>query len=148
MHMNEKTGTGVSFEKENVKESQSQSVTPSLDTPSGAGLGASHLITLFIPFDPVDPPRVAKNGFRRSVNREMNRPRAVNQPVSCCTPFLDLGAGESRIALSCAGFASIPLYVTMKPKNQAALTLKAHFKGLSFMPYALRMSKASWRCVS
>ena len=41
VHMNEKTGTGVSSVKEKVKESQSQSVTPSLDTPSGAGLGAS-----------------------------------------------------------------------------------------------------------
>ena len=38
VHMNEKTGTGVSFEKEKVKESQSRSVAPSLDTPSGAGL--------------------------------------------------------------------------------------------------------------
>ena len=42
VHMNEKTGIGVSSEKEKVKESQSQSVTPPLDTPSGAGLGASH----------------------------------------------------------------------------------------------------------
>ena len=42
VHMNEKTGTGVNSEKEKVKESQSRSVTPSLDTPSGAGLGASH----------------------------------------------------------------------------------------------------------
>ena len=39
VHMNEKTGTGVSSEKEKVKEFQSRSVTPSLDTPSGAGLG-------------------------------------------------------------------------------------------------------------
>ena len=39
--MNEKTGTGISSEKENVKESQSRSVTPSLDTPSDARLGAS-----------------------------------------------------------------------------------------------------------
>ena len=44
--MNEKTGTGVSSEKEKVKESQSRSVTPSLDTPSSAGLGASHTNTL------------------------------------------------------------------------------------------------------
>ena len=41
VHMNEKTWIGVSFEKEKVKESQSRSVTPSLDTPSGAGLVAS-----------------------------------------------------------------------------------------------------------
>ena len=39
VHMNEKTGTGVSSEKEKVKESQSRSVTPSLDTPSGVELG-------------------------------------------------------------------------------------------------------------
>ena len=39
--MNEKIGTCVNSEKENVKESQSRSVTPSFDTPSGAGLGAS-----------------------------------------------------------------------------------------------------------
>ena len=43
--MNEKIGTGVSSEKEKVKESQSQSVTPSLDTPSGAELGSSQATT-------------------------------------------------------------------------------------------------------
>ena len=46
------------------------------------------------------PLRVAKNGFRRSVNREMNRPRAANRSVNCCTPFLEAGARDSRIALS------------------------------------------------
>ena len=44
VHMNEKTGTSVSSEKEKVKESQSRSVTPSLDTPSGAGLGRHKLV--------------------------------------------------------------------------------------------------------
>ena len=46
MHMNEKTRTGVSSKKEKVKESQSRSVTPSLGTPSGVGLGASHQVSL------------------------------------------------------------------------------------------------------
>ena len=46
------------------------------------------------------PLRVTKNGFRPSVNREMNRPRATNRPVSCCTPFLEAGARDSKIALS------------------------------------------------
>ena len=45
VRMDEKTSTGVSSEKEKVKESQSKSqsrrVAPSLDTPSGAGFGAS-----------------------------------------------------------------------------------------------------------
>ena len=35
VHMNEKTGTSVRSEKEKVKEFQSQSVTPSLDTHFG-----------------------------------------------------------------------------------------------------------------
>ena len=43
VHMNEKTGTGVNSEKEKVKESQSQNVTPSLDTPIWCRVGASHL---------------------------------------------------------------------------------------------------------
>ena len=42
---------------------------------------------------------VAKNGFRRFVNREMNRPTA-NRPVNCCTSFLKAGAEDSRTALS------------------------------------------------
>ena len=46
------------------------------------------------------PLRVAKNGFRRSVNREMNHPKAANRPINCCTSFLKAGAKDSRIALS------------------------------------------------
>ena len=46
------------------------------------------------------PLRVKKNGFRRSVNREMNYPKTANRPVNCCTPFLEAGARDSRIALS------------------------------------------------
>ena len=81
------------------------------------------------------------------MNQEMNRPRAANRSVNCCTPLPELGACESRMALIYAGFASIPLCVTMKPKNQPALTPKAHFKGLSFMLYAIKRSKASYRCI-
>ena len=46
------------------------------------------------------PLRVAKNGFKRSVNREMNRPRAANWLVNCCTSFLKAGAEDSKIVLS------------------------------------------------
>ena len=46
------------------------------------------------------PLREAKNDFRRSVNRKMNRPRATNRLVNCCTPFLEAGARDSKIALS------------------------------------------------
>ena len=46
MHMNEKTGTGVSSEKEKIKESQSRSVTLSLDTPSGAWFGCHKFLNI------------------------------------------------------------------------------------------------------
>ena len=46
------------------------------------------------------PLRMTKNGFRRSLNREMNCPRAANRPVSCCTHFLEAGAWDSKIDLS------------------------------------------------
>ena len=47
VHINEKTGTSVSCEKEKVKESQSRSVTPSIDTPSGVALGALHVFGVY-----------------------------------------------------------------------------------------------------
>ena len=46
------------------------------------------------------PLRVTKNGSRRSVNLEMNRPRVANRPVNCCTSFLEVGAKDYKIALS------------------------------------------------
>ena len=55
------------------------------------------------------PLRVAKNFFRRSINREINRSRAVNRLVNCYTFFLVAGVGDSRIALSLAELASMPL---------------------------------------
>ena len=106
------------------------------------------LITLFVHSARLAPLRVATNGFRQYVKREMNRPKAANRSVSCCTPFFELGARDSRIALSWAGLASLPLWVTMKPRNRPALTPKVHFKGLNFMLYALRRSKGSCRCVA
>ena len=41
--------------------------------------------------------RVAKKGLRLSVDREINRPRAANRPVSYCIFFLELRAGDSKI---------------------------------------------------
>ena len=46
------------------------------------------------------PLRVVKNGFNRSVKREMNRPMAANWPVNYCTPFLKVGVCDSIMALS------------------------------------------------
>ena len=44
---NEKTGTGVRSEKEKVKESQSRSVTPSLDTHFGCRFGGVTVFHVF-----------------------------------------------------------------------------------------------------
>ena len=46
------------------------------------------------------PLRVAKNGFRLSINRDINRLKAANQQINYCTYFLEARAGDSRIALS------------------------------------------------
>ena len=94
------------------------------------------------------PLRVAKKGFKQSVNREIKRSRAANRPVSCWIPFLELGAGDYKMALSCAGLASIPLWVTIKPRNRPALTPMAHFKGFSFIPYSMRRLNVCWRCAA
>ena len=94
------------------------------------------------------PLKVVKKGFKWSMNREIKRPRAANWQVSCWIPFLELGAGDYKMALSCAGLASIPLWVTIKPRNRPALTPKAHFKGFSFIPYSLRRSNVYGRCAT
>ena len=91
------------------------------------------------------PLRVVKKGFNRSMNREIKRSRAANRPVSCWIPFLELGAIDYRMVLSCTRLASIPLCVTMKPRNLPAQTPKVHFRGFSFIPYSLRRSKVCWR---
>ena len=51
------------------------------------------------------------------------------------------------MALSWMGLASIPLYVTIKPKNLPKLTSNAHFKGLSFMSCLRNSSKVSCKCI-
>ena len=92
--------------------------------------------------------RVVKKSFKRSVNREIKRPRSANRPVSCWIPFLELGAGDYKMASNCARLASIPLWVTIKPRNRPTLTPKTHFKGFSFIPYSLRRSNVCWRCAT
>ena len=42
-----------------------------------------------------------------------------------------------------AGFASIPLLETMKPKSFPVGTPKTHFSGLSLMSYAQRLSNVT-----
>ena len=55
------------------------------------------------------------------------------------------GDGMSSTAFILSGFASIPRFFTMKPRNFQADTLKAHLAGFSFMLYSLRIWNASDR---
>ena len=50
------------------------------------------------------PLRVAKKGFKWSVNREIKQLAG-----HCWIPFLELGAGDCKMPLSCAGLAYSPL---------------------------------------
>ena len=51
------------------------------------------------------------------------------------------------MALSWMGLASIPLRITIKPKNLPELTPNAHFKGLSFISCLRNSSKVSCNCI-
>ena len=83
-----------------------RSVSPALELVRTGGSTRYNLITVrassHSSFHPVGlaPLRVTKNDFRHYVNREMNPPKAANRPVNCCTLFLEVGAGDSKIALS------------------------------------------------
>jgi len=48
-----------------------------------------------------------------------------------------------KIAWILLGFASILLYETIKPRNFADVTPKAHLLGFSFILYLLSVSKVS-----
>ena len=51
------------------------------------------------------------------------------------------------MTLSWKRLASIPLHVTIKPRNLPELTPNAHFKGLSFMSCLHSNSKVSGKCI-
>ena len=51
------------------------------------------------------------------------------------------------MTLSWKRLASIPLRVTIKPRNLPELTPNVHFKGLSFMSCLHSSSKVSCKCI-
>ena len=64
-------------------------------------------------------------------------------PTSFWTFFKSVGMANCDRARILAGFASIPLPDTMKPKSFPAGTPKMHFSGLSLMSYVRRLSNVS-----
>ena len=55
------------------------------------------------------------------------------------------GDGMSSTAFILSGFASIPRFLTIKPKNFPTETPKAHLAGFNFMFYFFRIWNASAR---
>ena len=55
------------------------------------------------------------------------------------------GDDMSSTAFILSGFASIPRWLTIKPRNFPADTPKAHLAGFSFMLYFLKIWNASDR---
>lgn len=77
---------------------------------------------------------------------DMNRLSAATRPVNFFTSLTFLGDYMFIISLIWLGFASIPLCVTMQPKNVPAATPNVRLVGLSFIPYILRTINASEKC--
>ena len=77
--------------------------------------------------------RTWKKGWHLSLALDMNRLRAAILPVRRCTSFIPDGDGMSSTAFILSGFASIPQWLTIKPRNFSADTPKAHLTGFSFM---------------
>ena len=88
---------------------------------------------------------VRKKDLNLSVNQAMKRPSVARRPMRRCSSFLQLGADVSMIAWIWSGLTSIPLCVTMNPKNLLALTPKAHLAEFNFILYAFIKQKVSSR---
>jgi hypothetical protein len=58
--------------------------------------------------------------------------------MTLCTPFKSLMGTMLVMAAIFSGLASMPRSETMNPKSMPQGTLKTHFLGLSFTPFALR----------
>ena len=82
-----------------------------------------------------------KMGLQVEVSLVMNRLMYYSQPRNPLISFLLLGGGISNIALILGGSTLIPLSLTKKPSNFAAVTPKVHFWGFNLNLYSLILSK-------
>ena len=75
------------------------------------------------------------------VSRGTNLESAVRRPINCWTSFMLWGLHILATVRHLSGLASIPLWVSMKPKKISPSTLNVHFSGLSLMFVRLRALK-------
>ena len=84
-------------------------------------------------------------GLIRSASRGTNLDSVVNRPSSCWTSFKFFRLLISVITLHLSGLASIPLWVSINPRNLPPSTPNAHFSGLRHMLLLRRASKTSYK---
>ena len=82
-----------------------------------------------------------KKGLHLSADLDMNRFKATIIPVSFCTSLGFRGGCKLLMALIWSGFTSIPLWVTMYPKNFPEPTPKEHLDAFRRNLCSLRISK-------
>ena len=82
-----------------------------------------------------------KKGLHLSTDLDMNRFKATIIPVSFCTSLGFRGGCKLLMALIWSGFTSIPLWVTMYPKNFPEPTPKEHLDAFRRNLCSLRISK-------
>lgn len=79
--------------------------------------------------------RVQKNGKHLSVDRDMNRLKAMTFSMSPYISCFMLGGFSCMIVCIFSGSASMSLFEIRNPRNFPEDTLKAHLVGLSFIQY-------------
>ena len=89
--------------------------------------------------------RRRQRGRAFSPNQEIKRLKAATHLVNFWIFLTFVGVANCDRARILAGFASIPLLETVKPKSFPAGTPKTHFSGLSLMSYVRRLSNVSLR---
>ena len=89
-----------------------------------------------------------KKGLHLSADLDMNRFKVAIIPVSFCTSLGFRGGCKLLIALIWSGFISIPLWVTMYPKNFLEPTPKEHLDTFRRNLCSLRISKMLVRSIT
>ena len=89
-----------------------------------------------------------KKGLHLSTDLDMNRFKAVIIPVSFCISLGFRGGCKLLIALIWSGFTSIPLWVTMYPKNYLEPTPNEHLDVFRRSLCSLRISKMLVRSIT
>lgn len=91
---------------------------------------------------------VEKKQKALSPAKERKKDKVVRWPMSCCTSLKYLGHIMLMITCHLSRFASIPLFVSRKPRKFPICTLKEHLSGFKCMLYILIDCMVSFKSVA